>query len=76
MYIEFKLPSGALGMAAQHRANELTRALAVWSSRYGIDYSTQLGKQYTLQVTLDCEESYTVFALTWTSVSEWRIVSH
>jgi hypothetical protein len=53
MYIEFSLPS------------EFVRnKLSAWAAKYNIKYRTKAFK-YTLRVTFDSDESYTLFAMTW-----------
>jgi hypothetical protein len=53
MYIEFKLSS------------DLVRTkLNAWAVKYNIKYRTKVFK-YTLRVTFDSDESYTLFAMTW-----------
>jgi hypothetical protein len=64
MYIEFALPTGAGGMAAQYANNLLNQELHAWSDLYDIPYNTKLVK-YTKRVTFDNEETYSFFAMTW-----------
>ena len=53
MYIEFQLSS------------DLVRnKLNAWAVKYNIKYRTKAFK-YTLRVTFDSDESYTLFAMTW-----------
>ena len=53
MYIEFQLSS------------DLVRnKLNAWAIKYNIKYRTKVFK-YTLRVTFDSDESYTLFAMTW-----------
>jgi len=53
MYIEFQLSS------------DLVRnKLSAWAAKYNIKYRTKVFK-YTLRVTFDSDESYTLFAMTW-----------
>ena len=66
MYIEFQLPSGASGMTATHALSVLRDKLYNWGQKYSIEYRTKIFK-YTLRVTFDSDESYTLFALTWTT---------
>jgi hypothetical protein len=64
MYIEFRLPTGAGGMAAQYVNSVLNRNLHEWSDRYGIPYNKKIHK-HTVRITFDNEENYSFFALTW-----------
>jgi hypothetical protein len=66
MYIEFQLPSGASGMTATYALSVLRDKLYNWGQKYSIEYRTKIFK-YTLRVTFDSDESYTLFALTWTT---------
>lgn len=69
MYIEFQLPKGGGGMAAQYLNGVLTVNLHRWSDRYCIAYNKKIHK-YTVRVTFDSDKSYSLFAMTWNPVSE------
>ena len=69
MYIEFQLPTGAGGMAAQYTSSLLSRNLTAWSNRYNIRYVTKIHK-YTVRVTFDQDEIYSFFAMTWQPASD------
>ena len=59
MYIEFQLSS------------DLVRnKLNAWAIKYNIKYRTKVFK-YTLRVTFDSDESYTLFAMTWVPHPEY-----
>ena len=64
MYIEFQLPQGAGGMAAAHALGRIRDKLHNWAAKYQVDYRTKIFK-YTLRVTFDSDDSYTLFRLTW-----------
>lgn len=64
MYVEFRLPTGAGGMAAQYTYGMLSRNLRAWSEQYSIPHQKKLVK-YIVKVTFDNDESYSFFALTW-----------
>lgn len=64
MYIEFHLPQGAGGMAGAHALYTIRTRLAAWAEKYNIKYKTKTIK-YTLRVTFDSDEYYTLFGLTW-----------
>ena len=65
MYIEFRLPRGAGGPdQASHALSIVQKKLVLWAARYEVEYRTKVFK-YTLRVTFDSDESYTLFALTW-----------
>ena len=69
MYIEFQLPMGAGGMAAQYTNSVISRNLDQWSNRYGIAHIKKIHK-YTVRVTFDNEDFYSFFALTWNPTAE------
>ena len=69
MYLEFRLPTGAGGMAAQYTNSVLNRNLHAWSDKYGIPYNKKIHK-YTVRVTFDDDQYYSVFAMTWNPVSD------
>ena len=53
MYIEFQLPS-----------DFVRNKLSAWAAKYNIKYRTKVFK-YTLRVTFDSDDYYTLFAMTW-----------
>lgn len=69
MYLEFKLPSGANGQAAQYVHMMLIRNLQHWSNSQDIAYKTKIHK-WTVRVTFDDNKHYSVFALTWNPKSD------
>lgn len=64
MYIEFQLPSGAGGQTANYALGLVQNKLSAWAEKYNIKYRQKIIK-YTLRVTFDSDESYTLFAMTW-----------
>jgi hypothetical protein len=64
MYIEFTLPTGAGGMAASHALAMIRDELYDWAAKYDVEYKTKVFK-YTLRVTFDSDELYTLFGITW-----------
>ena len=64
MYIEFQLPSGAGGQTASYALNMVQKKLSAWAVKYNIKYRQKIIK-YTLRVTFDSDQSYTLFAMTW-----------
>ena len=64
MYIEFQLPTGAGGQSANYALGLVRNKLSAWAEKYSIEYRQKIFK-YTLRVTFDSDESYTLFALTW-----------
>ncbi len=80
MYIEFSLPQGSAGQAAQHADYIISRELHAWSEKYAISYRTKHVK-YFKRVTFEDDAHYAFFAMTWNpnkryhALSRWRIVS-
>ena len=64
MYIEFRLPTGAGGMAAGFCNQLLKKELHTWSTRYDIPYTAKLHK-YTVRITFHDDKHYAFFKLTW-----------
>jgi len=64
MYLEFRLPTGSGGMAAQHVNSLLSRELNDWAQEFEITYDKKIVK-WTAQVTFRDPRHYTLFALTW-----------
>jgi hypothetical protein len=64
MYIEFRLPNGAGGMAAGHAAHVIRKEIAEWADKYSITYKTKVHK-YTLRLCLESDDAYTHFQLSW-----------
>lgn len=62
MYIEFQLPKGD----PNYVLSLILKNFVSWASKYNIEYRIKPFK-YTLRVTFDLEESYTLFAMTWNS---------
>lgn len=70
MYIEFRLPQGAGGMAAAMVLGKIRTDLAKWQAQYQIEY-TQKTVKYTHRVCFDSPEQYTFFLTTWNPDSEY-----
>lgn len=64
MYIKFRLPTGAGGMAAGHCAAMIKRNIEAWANKYHIKYKTKIVK-YTMRLCLESEEDYSFFQLSW-----------
>ena len=64
MYIEFSLPTGVGGFAASICNQLLNKAMHDWADRYDVPYNKKLHK-YTIRITFDNEQHYTLFTLTW-----------
>ena len=65
MYIEFRLPSGAGGVAAGTALTHINIDIDDWVRKFDIrNHRTKLHK-YTYRLCLASEKDYTQFALTW-----------
>lgn len=64
MYIEFRLPTGAGGMAAGHAAAMIRQNIKAWAGKYNITYKIKAVK-YTLRLCFESEENYAFFQLSW-----------
>lgn len=71
MYLEFKLPSGAGGMAAGYTSQAITKRLAEWANKFEYTYQTKFGR-YRLWVIFEQLEAYTVFGISW---QPWSLYS-
>lgn len=69
MYIEFRLPTGG---GIQHANWSILQLLSEWAEQYGAKY-TRKNIKYTLRVTFDDENMYSLFALTWKG-PEYRLI--
>jgi hypothetical protein len=69
MYIEFQLPTGGGGMAAQYTSFLIAKNLTDWSNSYNIAY-VKKNHKYTVRVTFDSDELYSFFAMTWRPKSD------
>lgn len=65
MYIEFRLPNGAGGMAAGHASAALKKKIRDWAEKHGNPvYQAGVEQPYRYRLTFDDELNYTLFALT------------
>ena len=64
MYLEWQLPRGSGGMAAQYVSSILKKELQAWYVRYKLPYRLKTIK-YTIRLTFDDDVHYTAFAATW-----------
>lgn len=69
MYIEFKLPQGAAGHAANYALWEIKQEIEAWSMRYQIPY-TQKTIKYTHRIGLNKPEHFSLFSMTWAPISK------
>jgi hypothetical protein len=70
MYIEFKLPVGTNGTTPAHALDVIRDKLNNWAAKYEVEYKTKLYK-YTLRVTFDSDDIYTLFGVTWVPCSRF-----
>jgi hypothetical protein len=64
MYIEFRLPNGAGGMAAGYALSSIKHDIEIWAEKYNIPYKTKRHK-LTFRLCLNTDKDYTQFILTW-----------
>ena len=70
MYIEFTLPRDeSYGVML----NLIRLDIVDWSTRYNIPY-TQKTIKYTHRLAFEQDQYYTLFATTWTSKMEYRLI--
>ena len=70
MYLEFRLPTGAGGMAAQYTYGALRRNIREWANRYQVEKYQEKVVKYTVRLTFDDESLYSLFAMTWSPTAE------
>lgn len=65
MIIEFRLPTGAGGMAAGHASAQLRKKIAEWVEQHNNPvYKAGVAMPYRYHLTFEDEQNYTLFALT------------
>ena len=70
MFIEFELPQdNSYGIVL----NYIKLDIVDWASRYNIPY-TQKTYKYTHRLAFDQDKHYTIFATTWNSKTEYRLI--
>lgn len=74
MYIEFRLPNGAGGMAAGIALNQINIDIDTWVRKHNIQYHKTKIHKYTYRLVLKNDEAYSYFALTWNP--EYHISRH
>ena len=65
MYLEFRLPSGAGGMAAGYTKMGISKELARVCKQYNIEFEDRVTKAYRYRVSFKRDQDYTLFALVW-----------
>lgn len=65
MYIEFRLPHGAGGVAAGVALTHINIDIDSWVTRHEIDWHKTKLHKYKYRLCLAGEKEYTLFALTW-----------
>lgn len=70
MYIQFKLPSGAGGMAAGYRNQLLKKRVRAWADEHNITV-VNWTNGYRCCFEFAHEHNYTLFALCWQPASIW-----
>ena len=74
MHIEFTLPGGGSGMAAQMAMGDLKKALSELTQQHNIDCEITNHSGRTVKVKLTRDSDYTVFLLVWQGLNCYRIV--
>lgn len=70
MYLEFKLPTGAGGMAAHHYNNKLRNRIQAWANQHNVKIRSW-SKGYRSCYEFDRASDYTLFALSWQATNIW-----
>lgn len=71
MYIEFRLPSGAGGMAAAHTKHAIVKELKSIISAHHLNIVHQAQKPYRFRVELASPEQLTLLMLVWQPKNSW-----
>ena len=71
MYLEFRLPSGAGGMAAGYTKQGINKELKRVCKQYNIDLKEQVTKAYRYRISFKRDQDYTLFALVWQPKSSY-----
>lgn len=71
MHIEFKLPTGAGGMAAGHFSAMLRKRINQWADDHNTSVTNYVGG-YRICFEFARPSDYTLFALTWTPQNQWQ----
>ena len=70
MYIRFKLPSGAGGMASLHARYYIRKRMNDWATKHNVKITSE-HTGYTMTFMLDKHSDYTLFALSWQPIKGW-----
>ena len=70
MYIRFKLPSGAGGMAALHASYYIRKRMQQWAESHNVKITSE-HTGYRMTFVLGREQDYTLFALSWQPIKGW-----
>ena len=70
MYIQFKLPSGAGGMAAYHASHHIRKRMQEWADNHNIKIKS-IHSGYNMNFILENDRDYTLFALSWKPYKGW-----
>lgn len=65
MYLEFRLPNGAGGMAAGYTKQAIRKQLTSVSEQYNLTVTKEVTMPYRYRIKLASEKEYTMFALVW-----------
>lgn len=70
MYIEFRLPRGAGGMAALHASYYIRQRMREWADAHNIKITGE-HTGYRMTYMFERDSDYTVFALSWQPLKGW-----
>lgn len=70
MHLEFRLPSGAGGMAAGYKGMSLRKQISAWAAKYNVTVKNWTNG-YRICFEFERDSDYTLFALSWQPKSSW-----
>lgn len=71
MHLEFKLPTGAGGMAAGHYSHMLRKKINAWAQEHNVTVVNYVSG-YRICFEFADDRDYTLFALTWQAKNIWH----
>ena len=70
MHIEFKLPTGAGGMAAGYKSMDLRKKVTAWADKHNVTVKNHT-QGYRICFIFERDSDYTLFALSWQAKTSW-----
>ena len=71
MYIEFRLPGGAGGMAAGYTKQAIIKQLKETCAQLNLTIVQQVQQSYRFRIELANEREYTILSLAWQPKTQW-----